>query len=68
MRRTIVRKATVGALGTATVATGVALLVLPGPGLMVIAGGLAILGKEFPAARRALDRGRNAARRFTSTD
>ena len=63
MRRNLVRKAVVGTVGGATVATGMALLVLPGPGLVVIAGGLALLGKEFPAARKLLDRGQEAAKK-----
>lgn len=43
------------------VAVGVPMLVLPGPGLLMIGGGLAVLASEFPAAQRALDRIRNAA-------
>jgi uncharacterized protein (TIGR02611 family) len=35
---------------------GVALLVLPGPGWLTIAAGLAILAGEFEWARRLLDR------------
>ena len=63
MKRNLARKAVVGTVGGATVATGLALLVLPGPGLVVIAGGLALLGKEFPAARKLLDRGQDAAKK-----
>ncbi len=62
MTRNLARKVAVGTAGTATVATGVALLVLPGPGTLLIVGGLALLGKEFPVARRALDRAKEVAR------
>ena len=59
MRR-IGRKIVVAVGGTTILAIGVALLVLPGPGLVFIAGGLALLGTEFPAARRLLDRALDA--------
>jgi hypothetical protein len=41
---------------------GVAMLVLPGPGLLVIIGALAILSGEFVWARRLLDRLKSGAR------
>jgi hypothetical protein len=63
MTRNLVRKTVVGVVGGATVATGTALLVLPGPGLVLIAGGLAILSREFPAAGRLMERARDAALR-----
>ena len=66
MNRDLSRKALVGAAGTATVATGVVLLVLPGPGMLLIAGGLALLGREFPAAGRILERVRAAARQASA--
>lgn len=56
VRRTA-RKARVGAAGAATVALGVVLLPLPGPGTLVILGGLTVLGREFPFARRIADKG-----------
>jgi len=34
---------------------GIALLVLPGPGIPLIVAGLALLGTQFPWARRALE-------------
>jgi uncharacterized protein (TIGR02611 family) len=43
----------VALVGIAVVATGLALLALPGPGLVVLFVGLAILGSEFHWARRA---------------
>lgn len=42
---------------------GAAMLVLPGPGLVVIAFGLVILSAEFVWARRALDRMKDQARK-----
>jgi hypothetical protein len=39
---------------------GVILLVLPGPGVLIIAGGLAILATEFLWAKRALQKTKNA--------
>jgi uncharacterized protein (TIGR02611 family) len=41
--------------GTLVVMAGTAMLVLPGPGLLVIAGGLSILSIDVPFARRLLD-------------
>jgi uncharacterized protein (TIGR02611 family) len=43
-------------IGFTLLAVGVLLLVLPGPGLVVIAFGLALLAGEFVWARRLLDR------------
>lgn len=43
-------------VGVAIVLTGIALLVLPGPGWLLIFLGLGVLGTEFPAARRLTDR------------
>jgi uncharacterized protein (TIGR02611 family) len=42
--------------GFVLLVTGVALLALPGPGLVVIALGLAVLAREFAWARNLLDR------------
>ena len=41
-------------LGVVVVAVGLSLLVLPGPGLIVIAGGLALMAQDVPFARRWL--------------
>jgi hypothetical protein len=38
--------------GGLLVAVGAALLVLPGPGLLLVLAGLVVLGREFPAAAR----------------
>jgi len=47
--------------GLALLAAGVALLVLPGPGVLVILAALALLATEFPWARRLLARVREHA-------
>jgi uncharacterized protein (TIGR02611 family) len=47
-------------MGGTVVLIGVAMIVLPGPGLLVIAGGLAILATEFIWARRALRNAKGA--------
>jgi hypothetical protein len=44
----------VAPLGFALLAVGGALLVLPGPGIPLVLGGLAILARDRPWARRAL--------------
>jgi len=43
------------AAGSVLLIAGVAMLVLPGPGWLTIAAGLAILATEFVWARRLLD-------------
>ena len=43
-------------LGTAVLLAGIAMLALPGPGILVIIVGLAILATEFQWAERLLDR------------
>jgi tellurite resistance protein TerC len=48
------RKLIVGLAGTTVALIGVAMLVLPGPGLLVLPLGLAILSAEFAFARRWL--------------
>lgn len=49
------RKFAVSALGGLIIVVGAALLVLPGPGALVIVLGLAVLAKEYPWAKRRLD-------------
>ncbi len=56
------RKAGVGAIGVATIALGVVLIPLPGPGSLVIFGGITVLGSEFPTARRLSDRAKDSVR------
>ncbi len=55
------RRTAVAVAGGVTVAVGIVLLPLPGPGTLVILAGLSILGREFPRARRAADKGKGMA-------
>ncbi len=50
-------------IGGTVLLIGIALLVLPGPGIPVVAAGLAILGSEFIWARRALRNAKGAVAR-----
>lgn len=52
------RRMSVAMAGGSTVAVGVLLIPLPGPGTLIILAGLSILGREFPMARRAADKGK----------
>jgi uncharacterized protein (TIGR02611 family) len=63
MTQTVMRIASIVA-GFALMVAGTAMLVLPGPGLLAIAAGLAILAREFEWAKRLLDRMKAAAGRF----
>lgn len=54
-----IRKFAVAITGFTVVIVGIALLVLPGPGILVIIAGLAILAIEFEWARRHQDRIKN---------
>ncbi len=49
--------------GTVLLVVGIALLVLPGPGIPLIVAGLALLGTQFPWARRVLEWLRARAKR-----
>jgi hypothetical protein len=49
-----VKKFFVGLIGGTILMLGLVMLILPGPGLLVIGGGLALLASEFLWARRAL--------------
>jgi hypothetical protein len=53
----------VGVVGGATVALGVALIPLPGPGSLVALGGLAMLGSEFDGARRVNEKAKRVAKK-----
>ena len=57
----VLRQAAVLVGGSLLLAIGLVMLFLPGPGLAVIVGALAILATEFAWARRFLDRGRALA-------
>jgi len=54
-----VRRVIVGVIGGTVLLIGIALLVLPGPALLVIPLGLAILATEFVWARRWLKKARS---------
>jgi tellurite resistance protein TerC len=57
------RRVLIAVIGSTVVLIGVALLVLPGPGLVTIALGLAILATEFVFARALLKKAREAIAR-----
>jgi len=60
----VARKVAVAVLGFIVLAFGVALIVLPGPAVLVIPLGLAILATEFVWARRLLAPLRKLLRRL----
>ena len=53
--RTVVRKTTITIIGWALVAIGVAALVLPGPGLLLLLSGLVVLSQEYEWAERRVE-------------
>jgi len=57
-----------GIIGTALVLLGMLLLVLPGPGIVTIAAGLAVLATEFAWARRLLDWFKTRFRSYLSSE
>ena len=56
-----VKRVTIAIVGGLVVLIGVALLVLPGPGLLLVLAGLLILASEFPALERYVDPVRDRA-------
>jgi uncharacterized protein (TIGR02611 family) len=52
----VLRKVVVAVIGFILIAIGTALLVLPGPGILVILAGIAVLSLEFPWAKALFDR------------
>ncbi len=54
-----VRKAIIAIIGGTVLVIGIAMIFLPGPSILVIPAGLAILATEFVWARRWLQRVRN---------
>jgi uncharacterized protein (TIGR02611 family) len=60
-------RAAVGVTGGATVALGVALIPLPGPGSLVALGGLAMLGTEFEGARKVNEKATAVVKKAAST-
>ena len=57
----VVKKSAVTILGVGLLAVGLAMMVLPGPGILVIVAGLAVLATEYVWARSLLDRAKNQA-------
>ncbi|MGQ0831332.1 MAG: PGPGW domain-containing protein [Microthrixaceae bacterium] len=55
------RRIAVTVVGGVLVLGGIAMLVLPGPGILVVVAGFAVLGTEYAWAARALDRTKSAA-------
>jgi uncharacterized protein (TIGR02611 family) len=55
------RRIAISVVGGAVLLAGLAMLVLPGPGFLVIVLGFAILGTEYAWAAAALDRTKNTA-------
>lgn len=62
IRFTWLRRAVVAVIGFTVLLIGFAMVVLPGPAVVVIPLGLAILATEFVWARRLLDRARATIR------
>ncbi|MBD8467674.1 PGPGW domain-containing protein [Plantibacter sp. CFBP 8798] len=58
-----VYRAGVGVVGGGTVALGVALIPLPGPGALIAVGGLAVLASEFEGAKQASTKANAAAKK-----
>lgn len=56
-----VKRAGVAVLGSVVLLVGIALLVLPGPGLLLVLAGLLILASEFPTLERFIDPVRDRA-------
>lgn len=52
-------KLVVALIGVSIVFIGVIMLVLPGPGVLVIFAGMAVLASEFPWAQRALTKAKH---------
>jgi uncharacterized protein (TIGR02611 family) len=57
-RMPVIRKLIYTVIGVTVLLIGVVMIVLPGPAIVVIPLGLAILGSEFAWARRIIRRGR----------
>lgn len=56
-----VKRVTIAVAGGVVLLVGIALLVLPGPGLLLVLAGLLILASEFPALERFIDPVRDRA-------
>lgn len=55
------RRIAVSLVGAALLVAGLAMMVLPGPGLLVIVAGFAVLGTEYAWAAAALERTKRTA-------
>ena len=62
----LVRRVAVAVIGGTVVAAGVIMIVTPGPAVVVIPAGLAILAVEFEFARRWLRAAKERARRISA--
>jgi uncharacterized protein (TIGR02611 family) len=62
------KRVAVTTVGFALIAIGLVLLVVPGPGLLAIAAGLAVLATQYAWARRILDAARRRSPRFGRRD
>jgi tellurite resistance protein TerC len=60
------RRIAVGIIGSTVVAAGLIMIVTPGPAVVVIPAGLAILAVEFEFARRWLRAARERARQISA--
>ncbi len=61
------RKIVIAVIGTTIVLLGIAMLVLPGPGILTIILGLMLLGVEFAFARRWLERLKTTSKKAAET-
>ena len=59
----VMKKFFIALMGGTVLVIGVAMLVLPGPGILTIAAGLVILATEFVWARRAMRNAKGAVAR-----
>lgn len=61
------KRVAVTVVGGALVLAGIAMFVLPGPGILVVALGFAVLGTEYAWAAAALERTKSAAAKAAGT-
>jgi uncharacterized protein (TIGR02611 family) len=59
----LIRKAAVAIVGSTVVIIGAALLILPGPGVIVILAGIAILALEFEWAQKHLNKSKEVLKK-----
>ena len=62
------RRLAVAVIGLTILAIGIAMIVLPGPAMVVIPVGLGVLAVEFAWARRTLERLKNGANQVLGKD